>query len=115
MDSFRFVGGVPTFIMEDGKRISYPVSELDSMSFEGIVDAANSDTVFVTFQEGANPIVVNPFADKIDVSIEDGGVFVNSFTQLENVVYSLSGTSSNGYFHIESQRKFNLHLSGGLN
>jgi hypothetical protein len=111
LDSFRFVGGVPTFIMEDGKRIRYTVSELDSMSFEKIVDAANSDTVFVTFQEGTNPIVVNPFADKIDVSIEDGGVFVNSFTQLENVVYSLSGTSSNSYFHIESQRKFNLHLN----
>ena len=109
LDTLRFLDGQALFSMEGDEMMVYEIDAIDSLSFEEILVA--SDTVFVTFQDGQDPVVVNPLENDIDVTIEEGGVFVNCHSQLENVVYSLSGSSSDGYFHIESERKFTVQLN----
>lgn len=109
LDTLRFIDGQAIFFMEGGDKMVYGINVIDSLSFDEIISA--TDTVFVTYQDGQAPQVINPFKNEIDVTIENGGVFVNCHAQLENVVYSLSGTTQNGYFHIESERKFTLQLN----
>ena len=109
LDTLRFIDGQALFSMEGDEMMVYEIDAIDSLSFEEILVA--SDTVFVTFQDGQDPVVVNPLENDIEVTIEEGGVFVNCHSQLENVVYSLSGSSSDGYFHIESERKFTVQLN----
>lgn len=109
LDSVRFVGEQALFIMEDGEQFSYDYNSVDSVTFEEIKSA--EDTVFVTYRQGLAPEVVNPFPTEIEVVIDGGGVFVNCHTQLENVVYSLSGATNDGVFQIDSERKFILQLN----
>lgn len=109
LDTLRFIDGKAFFIMEDDEEMVYDIAAIDSLSFDEILTA--SDTVFVTFQDGQAPVVINPLKNDIEVAIEEGGVFVNCHSQLENVVYSLSGISSDGYFHVESERKFTVQLN----
>lgn len=109
LDTLRFIDGKAFFIMEDDEEMVYDIAAIDSLSFDEILTA--SDTVFVTFQDGQTPVVINPLKNDIEVAIEEGGVFVNCHSQLENVVYSLSGISSDGYFHVESERKFTVQLN----
>ena len=88
---------------------SRPVAQIDSMTFamvsEGdttiISDSTSVDTaMMVSIMWNGNTVTVNnPYpTDSINITTAGGHVTVKSFaTALNNVVYNLSGTSSDGY------------------
>ena len=65
LDTLRFIDGKAFFIMEDDEEMVYDIAAIDSLSFDEILTA--SDTVFVTFQDGQAPVVINPLKNDIEV------------------------------------------------
>ena len=66
LDTLRFLDGQALFSMEGDEMMVYEIDAIDSLSFEEILVA--SDTVFVTFQDGQDPVVVNPLENDIEVT-----------------------------------------------
>ncbi|MDR1726134.1 MAG: carbohydrate-binding domain-containing protein [Bacteroidales bacterium] len=89
--------------------IEIPVSEIDSITFGSAV--YNGNVVYVFFDQD-HATIINPFVNNgVTVTSTDGKVSVNSTTSVNNIVYHLSGNSTNGSFTIESQEAITLELS----
>lgn len=109
IDTIKSYGDVVTFFEKEKKR-SYNAMTTE-LTFEEIITA--NDTVFITWG-GVSPVIKNPYTQSIMISTDGDHVTVNCATQLKDVVYKLSGSSSNGSFTIETPRKFTL-LMDNLN
>lgn len=85
----------------------YPVSEIDSLTF-----GPDSDTIFVTYN-GTYVSVINPLAfEGVDVTVSGSDVTVNSISEVQDINFCLSGSSTNGMFKIYTAKRYNLILNG---
>ncbi len=80
-----------------------------NFTFEKVVTV--NDTVKITYQGLAAPIIQNPYPESILISVDGANVSVKCVNQLKDVVYLLQGSSQNGSFYIDSPRKFSLVLN----
>lgn len=79
---------------------------------DNIANTTFTRLVTVTYSSsGASVSGHNAVADVMDVSISGAQVTI-TYTGTENVVYKLTGTSSNGFFKLYSSKKQALWLSG---
>lgn len=86
---------------------SYPVSEIDSITF-----GPDSDTIFVTYN-GSEVTVVNPLAfEGVNVSVTGADVIVTATTDVQDISFCLSGTTTDGMFKIYTAKRYNLILNG---
>ncbi len=98
--------------LDDGNVTTTFASSGDPTSDDDI-----SNTVFtrlITVNYSASGALVtgwNAVSDLMDVTIEGNKVTIN-YTGTENVVYKLTGTTSNGFFKLYSSRKQALWLDG---
>lgn len=83
-----------------------PFASLDSLTFK----ETTIDTVYVVYQDDKVD-VINPDKDNIDIKAVGAGVTVNSVAADKEIVYALSGKSSDGYFLIDSEKKFKVVLN----
>ena len=90
------------------RTVPYTIHESLSLTF-GVESA--SDTVKITYNNGAGVTVVNPYPDIVQVTSDGEQVSVNCVSELKDVVYLLSGSSDNGCFYIESPRKFTIVMN----
>ena len=107
-DSVQFSsnGQLATFNLKDSV-VSYSVSDLDSLTF-----GANSITVAINF-DGTSVQVVNPLAfEGVDVSADGADVTINSTTETRDVIYHLTGVTTDGSFKIYTQKRINIELDG---
>ena len=109
IDTIKGYGDVVTFFEKEKKRSFNAMTT--ELTFEEIITA--NDTVSITWG-GASPVIKNPYTQSIMISTDGDHVTVSCATQLKDVVYKLSGSSSNGSFTIETPRKFTL-LMDNLN
>ena len=86
-----------------------PFASLDSLTFSLQTSVVNKDTVFVVYKDGKAE-VINPFKGEIEVTTDGAGVTAISSVVGRDVVYALSGKSSNGYFLVDSEKKFKVVL-----
>jgi len=107
VDSVKCVGG--NFkLYENGEDVSeIPFQQLDSLTFVDANQLVPRDTVYVTFSEGSVKCV-NPYQSSVEIKTDGACVNVNSLAYQKDIVYVLSGSSSNGYFAIDSERKFKV-------
>lgn len=89
----------------------YSLSTLDSITFVNSDDLIPRDTVYVTFAEN-DATIVNPYGENLQITKKGACVTVNSTTIEKDIVFSLSGKSSDGYFSIDSEHKFKVILDG---
>ena len=91
----------------DGKTSEYSVFDADSNLFRD-----DSDTIYITY-EGISVSVINPFViEGISIVVEGANVLVTSTTEKKDINYCLKGFTSDGMFKIDSEKRFNLLLSG---
>ncbi len=96
--------------LHGAKVTEIPFASLDSMTFSLQTSSANKDTVFVVYKDGKAE-VINPFEGEIEVTTDGAGVTAISSVVDRDVVYALSGKSSNGYFMVDSEKKFKVVLN----
>lgn len=84
----------------------------DSSSDDDISNTTFTRLVTVTYSSsGATVSGYSAVADVMDVSVSGAQVSI-TYTGTENVVYKLTGSSSNGFFKLYSSKKQALWLSG---
>ena len=110
INDIRFQGHQPANMLINGETgtSTFPVTAFDSITF---VEAQppTGDMVYITYN-GSNVSVVNPFSDDgVTISTNNADVTVNSTKA--NVLYMVSGTSSNGSLTMYSTTTFSLTLS----
>lgn len=101
--------GNPTSAVIDAtdEQTSFPVTMIDSITF-GIEEAPSGDIVRIVYN-GNSVEITNPFSNEgLSVSNNQADVVVSS--SKANVIYSLSGTTSNGSITFMSSKDFDLIL-----
>lgn len=94
----------------DGDISEIPFASLDSITFMDEEDLIPKDTVFITY--GGNSVkCVNPYESAVSIETNGACVNVNSKAYYKDLVYVLSGSSSDGYFAIDSERKFKVIMN----
>ena len=108
VDSVYFsADGTMAFFRIGDTLAHYPIAEIDSISF-----GPGSDTVTITYY-GSEVTVFNPYAfEGITVSTVGSEVTVHATSDIQDVHYILSGTTSDGMFKIYSAQPFSLILNG---
>jgi hypothetical protein len=107
-DSIYFSEDESTCYFRIGDTLAfYPVIEIDSITF-----GPDSDTVFIDF-DGSDVAVINPLAfEGVSVTVEGMDVTVHSDTDVQDINYCLSGSTSNGTFKTYSLKRYNLIFDG---
>lgn len=108
LDSITFGNETSTTIyFKNNPSAQYLISNLDSLSF-----GADSDTISIVYDNG-KAYVTNPLAfENISVTVSGADVTVVSTSEVKDLNYHLSGTTSNGSFKLYSEKRFNVILNG---
>ena len=107
IDSIHFQGSQSIFNFGNSN-LTFPVSVVDSITFsnESLLD----DDIYITWN-GNNVNIVNPYANNGVTITNDGAkVTVTVTSTVQDIVYHLSGSSSDGYLYITPNKRFTLSL-----
>lgn len=92
--------------------LEFALSAIDSITFATEPVGPDERTVYITYNDN-DITVVNPFAGNgIEVSLAGGHVSVTATAAIDNVVYSLSGNTTDGSFAISGDRAIGIVLNG---
>ena len=110
IDSINFLNNSTIFNF-NGSYTSLPFSEIDSVTF-------STDTLVPTYDiyivyNGTTVSVTNPLASSgVNIATNGAGVTVTSTAGLSDITYHLSGSTTDGFFNISSDKRFNVSLEG---
>lgn len=102
IDTIRFKKGK---IIVEGPEKNYDISSVESATFS-LDEVSGGDTVFVTYN-GSSVKVDNPFGD-VEVTTSGAEVTVVSAANVKDIVYYLSGSSTNGFFALTPDRGYTV-------
>lgn len=110
IDSIHFLNNSAVFNFNNDY-IALPFTEIDSVTFSTDSLMVSYD-IYITYN-GATVDIVNPLASAgVTITANGAGVTVVSTAGIANIVYHLSGTTTDGFFSISSDKKFTLSLEG---
>ncbi|MBQ9254277.1 MAG: carbohydrate-binding domain-containing protein [Bacteroidales bacterium] len=98
-------------INEQENNVTLPINSIDSIVFSN-QGASYSNIIYVTYSDDTAYIVNNVQSEDIEITVSGADVSILTNAGLTNIEYYLSGTSSNGSFYLESDKKFELSLGG---
>lgn len=120
MDSIKSIGGMLLFYYEGGSQ-SFPVGSVDSVGFAyassggGNSDTTHIDTtgcVHIVWHNGT-VAVTNPYSNSgLTITTNGEKVSAVSTCNIAGIVYWLEGSSDNGSFTLNTDRKYTLLLGG---
>lgn len=110
IDSIHFQGSVSVFSYSNDF-MTFSTRDVDSITFSNS-SLMNGDEIYITWN-GDNVDIINPFANS-GVTITDSGakVTVSVTSTVQDIVYHLSGTTSDGYLYITPNKRFTLSMEG---
>ncbi|MBQ7279617.1 MAG: carbohydrate-binding domain-containing protein [Bacteroidales bacterium] len=119
MDSIKISSNTALFNYSSNQQWSRIISGIDSITFatiddsdDDIVDVNTDGGIFITWNNGSTVEVINPYADNgVDITLDGEDVTVNSTISTADLVYTLSGTSSNGSLSINSDNSLILNIN----
>ena len=98
-------------ITEDENTVTLPISTIDSIVFSQ-TGAEYSNIVYVTYADDTAYVVNNVGSEDIAVTVSGANVSILTAAGITDIEYYLSGTSSDGSFYLESDKKFKISLGG---
>lgn len=110
MDSIHFSGNVSIFSYQNDY-MTFLTRDVDSITFSN-ESLMNSDEIYITWN-GDNVNIVNPYANNgVDITHTGAKVTVTVTSTVQDIVYHLSGSTSDGYLYITPNKRFTLSLEG---
>ncbi len=108
IDSITFnQGNLINVYKTDNSVLQYAIAEIDSITFGG-----NPDTVFIAYS-GSSVTIINPLEGAgVSITKCNANVVVNATLTDNEVVYQVTGISTNGSLKIYSSYRFILALAG---
>ena len=114
VDSVSFVNNISIVHNNIGEtNFQFPVVGIDSIVFsDEEVQVDTGDIIYITYN-GNSASIINPWADRgVTVTANGADVTVMAASGTPNIIYYLSGTTSDGSLFIQSDRRLNLILHG---
>jgi hypothetical protein len=113
IDSLKLGNSTSNLLINtSSNQTSFPISGIDSIIFASQGNNTTSNIVYVIYN-GDTATVINPITDtNFLVSVSGANVTITTTAEISNIEYHLSGTSSDGSFLLNSDKKFSLTLGG---
>lgn len=109
IDSIHFQGSQSIFNFGDNN-LTFPVSIVDSITFSN--ESLLGDDIYITWN-GNSVNIINPYANNgVNITNEGAKVTVTVTSTIQDIVYHLSGSSSDGYLYITPNKRFTLSMEG---
>ncbi len=109
IDSIHFQGSQSIFNLGNSY-LTFPVSVVDSITFSN--ESLLGDEIYITWN-GNNVNIINPYANNgVNITNDGAKVTVTVTSTVQDIVYHLSGSSSDGYLYITPNKRFTLSLEG---
>lgn len=107
-DSVYFSADGTTSYFRIGDTLAqYPISQIDSITF-----GPNSNTIYITYND-TEVTVINPLAfEGVQVMVDGSDVTVHATTEVQDINFSLTGTTANGMFKIYTIKRYNILMNG---
>ncbi len=107
-DSLYFSNdGLIAYFKISGAEYQYPLNQIDSITF-----GPESQTIQIVY-ENESVSLTNPLAfEGVNVVIEGADVTVNATTEVQDINFSLSGSTTDGTFKIYTAKRYNMILNG---
>ena len=110
LDSVNFLNNSVLFNYSNDY-LSFPFSQIDSVTFSQEPLMAEND-IYIQYN-GNTVTVINPFANAgVSITTNAAGVTVVSTAGISDITYHVSGTTSDGFLNITSDKRFTLSLEG---
>ena len=110
IDSIHFLNNSAVFNYSNDY-LAFPFAEMDSVTFSTSPLMAEHD-IYIVYN-GSTVTITNPLANAgVTITTSGAGVTVVTTAGLSNITYHLSGTTSDGFLNITSDKKFNLSFEG---
>ena len=110
IDSIHFLNNSAVFNYSNDY-LAFPFAEMDSVTFSTSPLMAEHD-IYIVYN-GSTATITNPLANAgVTITTSGAGVTVVTTAGLSNITYHLSGTTSDGFLNITSDKKFNLSFEG---
>lgn len=110
IDSIHFQGNVSVFSYSNDY-MTFSTSEVDSITFSSD-SIMTGDEIYITWN-GNSATVINPLASSgVNITQNGAEITVNVTSSQQDIVYHLSGSSSDGYLYITPNKRFTLSLEG---
>lgn len=114
VDSVNFVNGITIVHNNIGEtNFQFPVVGIDSIVFaEEEPQVDTGEIIYITYA-GSTVSVINPWANRgVTVTTTGADVTVNAVSGQQDIIYYLSGTTTDGSLTISSDHRFNMTLDG---
>ena len=110
IDSIKLTG-TSSILHYGNDYMTFPYLQVDSITFDTASVFSDRD-IYVTYN-GGSVTIVNPLASSgVSIVTDGAGVSVTAAANITDITYHLSGSTPDGYFHISSDKRFNLSLEG---
>ena len=114
VDSVNFVNGISIVHNNIGETdFQFPVVGIDSIVFSSEeTEVDTGEIIYITYA-GSTVSVINPWANRgVTVTTNGAHVTVNAVSGQQDIIYYLSGTTTDGSLSISSDHRFNMILDG---
>ena len=114
VDSVNFVNGISIVHNNIGEtNFQFPVIGIDSIVFSDEETQVDTGEIIYITYAGSAVSVINPWANRgVTVTTSGADVTVNAVSGTQDIIYYLSGTTSDGSLTISSDHRFNMTLDG---
>lgn len=110
IDSIKFQGSNSVFNFSNDYMV-FPISDIDSVTFSDDTLMAANDIYLIW--NGDNVTIINPLAGAgVDITNNGAQVSVNVTSAIQDIVYHLSGSTTDGYLYMTPNKRFTLSLEG---
>ena len=114
VDSVNFVNGISIVHNNIGEtNFQFPVTGIDSIVFSSEETQVDTGEIIYITYAGNAVSVINPWATRgVTVTTDGADVTVNAISGQQDIIYYLSGTTTDGSLTISSDHRFNMTLDG---
>ena len=114
VDSVNFVNGITIVHNNIGEtNFQFPVTGIDSIVFSDEETQVDTGEIIYITYAGSTVSVINPWANRgVTVTTNGADVTVNAASGTQDIIYYLSGTTTDGSLTISSDHRFNMTLDG---
>ncbi len=114
IDSITFNQGTSSFFnLNSGNILEYPIISIDSITFGDEPSGINNGRIVYIIYQGTSVTVINPLSQLgVAVNVTGSDVEVISTAGLLDIIYDLSGTTTDGSLTMSSDSRFTIRLHG---
>ncbi len=114
VDSVNFVNGITIVHNNIGEtNFQFPVVGIDSIVFSSEETPVDTGEIIYITYAGSTVSVINPWANRgVTVTTDGADVTVTAASGQQDIVYYLSGTTTDGSLTINSDHRFKMTLDG---